>query len=1703
MHASLTIHSKYKKTQAFKPIVKQATGDQLDLLRILVIGFFVFFLAIGSLSSTTMISENVIAVPQQGSITSQNGNIFSVTLSDSYRIVEGTIDGYRGFAYVVDDDDMIFFTDPVQDVTMQMSIPAGDAYGSFLFGADIDKDDNTEYMFRNRNTTLDYEFVIVDFDASTVRSYEPPINYPDVVGVGDFNDDGEIDILLESTIHYDMATFDLTTNSTIGTWTTPSNERFMDRIVGRFWDAQKDYIAVQVQDPSTTRARNISLIDGNGTLLTQVDHWYMRDIEKINHGGIAEDLVVLDYFGNATVYHGEDLGISFNTTIHPGIAGSGFNVEVGNLTLDEYEDFIAVEGQDGIAYCVNGENGSVIHTTTGIENTGSVYFDVGFIDSDEISDAVIEHYTERAGLLRGTDGEISYVENLIEKPTRYIVYEMNGDHRDDILLQTSGELNQVHVIVSDVDSPILSPEPINPLHPTVLDDFIEFEVSIDEASPVDISELYYREVGESFWNQPHDGLFGSANGKTFFAFIVGLDGGEYEYYFEFRDAYLNIGTYGNSTHPQIFTVAGNLAWEVEPVITGIDSSSSQYKLAKGNQSDGSRVIYVAKIVDSDYLRLLTYSEYGVLLNQTDVSFIQGYDFAILSGNFDGDNTTDPIILLSDKMTDYHAYVYHGRNLTLYHDSVIPGFTKTFSQQRVADVDGDNLDELILVGVTASPSYFLAIMDDDGSWDSTVLLDDDGEYQPDAIAVGKISALSGYQIIMERLDDKLEIYNSTDLSLIRTLTLSLGSSYTDVDLRDIKVFDNASQSLQQFLVEYTLWNGSQSYSAFAFIDSDTTALDVSNMYIIPDRNHQWGHLHDVDNDATDELFIKSTSGEISLIQFDPFFSIEWNTTITNSNPLASIIIDFTGDGFEELAVFTDEDESLTTISFQGVVSRELFVGEVHGAFPIGNIDAGEGYEIAAYPIIKDGTSTVGAFRDLDWYYRLNVTTSYSPSEILQLEQLYVNVSATNIYNEVVEDASVYMSLNHTLDNETIIDTFGFYYEPSMQKYMTAVDANWPIGIANMTISIEHDFYTPWWKSTTNALTTRSNLSVEVFVEEIVDQGGSQTVEVWVRDSLGGSINDASVSVEINGSLYSTSYSDPFFKYEDAIVDLPSGIYEVVATANHPYAIQSANNTVDFVVQTITDDLIITNDFPTTIIQFDEVTAWFNITDAYGYSITDANAMLRLGPKEFPLIEMDAGCYRLSEPMNLETGNHTFDLFLEKNDISNPFAMQVNFEVYGNLTPIVNYESTIEGGSYIDVSVFVRDEIGPVNIGTNVTVEVNGVNFTATQNPDNLAEFSAHVYANLSAGENYFFVYADADYALNGWKGRFDISIQSIATAHVTSSLDWVFTQGDQTEISVIVSDWIGEDVTSSQVTLFIRGTSYSLSLSESGAYSVSVSTSGWAPDEYPWSLFVSDAYVTLEDEKNGTITLMGILDITISIETETPTQNAPLIVEISIQDTYGNPVPDLEISATLMGQSASEITESDEVGKYAARWDSAPSTEGYGNKSIIVEVNGAFLETEDQETKYFHLFSAAPEISMDIPSIGTTAGFVFLVSFIGMFLYFKMSSSMSIKDRSKDDLEKSIKRMDLLYTLIVVVCGAGIGGSYLLATLGEYFAALALAVALLGISILLYGLWLYRDAVSSVLVREVLSRKRMVLGLWHLFFVPIVIIMIVTYGSQIN
>ncbi len=1697
MHASSVKSSFLIKPNKYRPTAKQSSGYEMFSLKMALLSFLFFFLIMSSISVSTSPVTKTSVTPESDSVLSQDSNVVTYSIQENVPIVEGDVGTYRGFAYHVRDTDIVYFVDPIQDVSFQVAVPDGSTPGS-LKGVDIDDDGSTEFMFAHRATSSStYELVVVDFDTlSYTTNYDIPNWYHIISGIGDFNADGKLDLYLKHNGNMYHTILDVAANSTIGQWNTSTRVGYQS--VGRYHDGAKDYLALGIQN---VVYRNISIFDGFGNLINQVDHVYIKDIDTINHGDIAEDLVVTDYYGNATVYHGENLTAAYKINLR-GVATSNFFVQSGNITLDEYEDFYAIERYDEQAYMVDGRDGTLLHTVNGVVTGTFRAFDLGEIDADERTDALIKDVSGSPGLLRGVDGVVSYVETLIENPYQFIVHEVTGDSKEDMMLRVITDVgSDIYIIKSDTEAPILTPSPMNPLHPTVIDDFITVEVSVDDSSPIDMTLLRYREVGESIWIEPHDGLFSTTDGITHFAFLVGLDGGNYEYYIQFRDTFLNIGEIGNPSTPETFSVQGNLVWETEPIgDTLLHHYTARNRIAEGNMTDGSRVIYVAKGHLNVNVTLSKYDEHGVFLDSATLPFTNSYDFALLSGNFDGDGVTDPVVLISEKSPDAYAYVFHGNNFSINYISPIPIFAKEYEHQQVYDVDDDNLDELVMV--TVNEPLSLGIMDNDGTWSSRLLpFSDQGQWATDAMAIGQAAIVADTHIAIERNANLIEIFRTSDLTQLQAIIPNYGS-YTDADIVDIEVFHNASRSTIQFLVEFRLWDGSDPYTAFAFLDAYTSSIDVADMYIVPDRVHRYGHVHDVDADGTDEMFAITIAGEISLIQFDQSLTIDWTSTMTDATPTVSLVTDFLGDGTDQLAIFTNEDERLTIIDFNGMVHRNLYVGEVHGAFEISSVDAGNGNEIAAFPIVKDGDGVLGAVRDLDWYYRLNVSVEFAPTLLNQTQELYSEVSVTNIYDELIEDATVNINVHYFFEEETMTYTDGYFYNDSSLSYQTRFDVTWPIGVANVSIMVGHNFYHSWFSLYPDALTITSPLHVEIHTPEVVAQGEDQIVEVWVRDTLGTTVTDANVTITIASGEFSPTLIEPFYVYDNENVTLPAGDYEVLAEAQHTFATTKSNASEHFRVQTITEDLVIIDDLPRALLQSNMTLAWFNITDASGFEISGADVSLRSGPVEFPMEELAPGCYRLSSPFDVVIGRHSFDLNVRKHGFENPVAATVNVTVIGELNPGIFFAQNVESEGSLFIEISMKDFLGPVTVGTSVTIEVGGENYTAIQHPEYLTEFNISIPINVGAGRNVFRVFSFASYASAVDEREYTFFVHGPVDVDVSSSLEWEIIQGNTTEISVNIADWMAIPVSVSSATLYIGTGAYTLSEVGSGFYSVTVSTAGWEPGIYNYSVFILDSYVTLSDPVIGELIVKGVLSFSIDVITENPRANSLLEIEVSVTDKYNNPVPGLDVSVEIAGMYA-EVYATGEPGRYLAVFERAPVVGpvgwGYEFINVVADNEICILGTRAES---FLLSSSIPDISMDVTTYGISAGFAFLLSILGLFGYFKLSSSMRIQETSIDATEKSVKRMDRLYIAIVGITGASALTSWVAYTAANYEFAVGFAITVLGSSILLYGIWLYRDSVASILVDDRINRKRMVLGLWHLFFLPVTIGMILVYGYGI-
>ncbi len=1678
-------------------------SNNLGTIRLFSLFFISFMLVapiiLGSFSTTS----NVFLEEDTGFVPSQSLHHYSLPGAANIQIATGTIQGYQGFAYVIDDEDRLYFVDILNDVSFDIALPTGDqGLGSGIVGHDVDNDGDTEFLIRNY-VNPQYFILVVDINNGTVLQYPIPFNYPAAVGFGDFNGDAYPDVLIKNVnTNVNFTTLDLFAHATIGSFNTINC--YYDVAIGKFASLTEDSIAL-VNTAGTTGHRNLTLVAANGSQIDSILLTYaIQDMVKFDHLGGLEEIATIQSNGYLVVYSGPTLSVAFTINVDP-LSSSYRTIQTGNFNLNPQEDLVIISQNQEKAYFRDGNVGLPIREASGIYMPSYKRQDVGLMDSDTFDDLVTGTTDGGLGIIRGADGQLAYTEYLIDVRSASSSYEIetidaNFDTRADVICRVMGD---VYLLLSDSTLPDVVLLPMDPAHPTILDDYVTIKVQIDETSEIEFADIFMRPGGIGPWIQPQDEMYASHNEGLYYAFIGNLQTGIYEYYMEFQDTYLNTNNMGNSTHPLNFTVAGNFVWRVDKSHTDYVTSRA-HQSDIGNLSDGRKVIYtIEREMGVEDLTLTQYSSSGTALDSvTIVNTGKRWEyFEVYTAMLDGDNVADVIVLdyyyNSGTYLGYHAY--HGNTLSLIGEGLCPYAYKSFNHLGVIDDDGDGNEELLLVSDTTPLS--LIKMDSDTSWSKLDLL---GADAPRSYSVINSPTTGDGYIAILRANLEIDIHNAEDLSFIRSLDVGL-SEYTDQVPVGLWSRYDSFNNREEFVAAVNYWNGSDPTGRIFIFDSTTTNVNDTPYYTIPHQDIEYVFTHDTGGSNTDELFILLSSGELQLTSADLTLSTLWTTAITSATPLSAAVADFDGDNQDEFLLFTDQDELLTSISFSGEVEWAVKVGEVRNPLVIGNIDLVPGIEIATYPFASINSMILGAVRNLDSSYLLDVSMAYSATDLIQGQSVQANVTVLNIFGEIVDDANVFVTSHYLTPEGPSANTYGFYFWEGMGTYSAMIDVAWPIGTVNLSIIVDNGFYHVFHRSYTDVFIVRSNLHVDLQVPDIVQQGANTSFRAIVFDNRGGVVEGATVTISIDSVVYATTAIEKSHILDIPEVQLEAGIHVVMGRANHPYALAEGMMARAFTVQVLTENLVISTNFPAMVQQDEPLDAWFNITDAYGHPIVGATVTLRSGPKVFAMIESstDLGSYRFIHSMNLGIGDHSFDLNVDTPNIVGPPATAISFEVYGELDPNVFYDTRVEGGSMFEVHVFVKDRYGPVFIGTSVTIEINGTKYTQINSAGD-PDYIMTVLADFLMGPNNFTIYVNATYA-SPWMKSFSIRAytDASASAAIISTNGWTILQGDRTRLELTLRDWLDRPVSGATVSFYVKALAYNLIEVSPGLYAVNVSTIGWAPGKYEYTAAVNHEDIQTGDPIKGNITVLGVLEFFVDFNTETPTQGDSLLISISVIDAYGNPVPGLELYITIMNMPTMLAEETDLVGLYILLIEHLPITEGYGTKDISVAASGEFVQYSET-TDTFYLYVANPDIGvMDAQTVASFAGISFAVSLIGMFIYFRISPSLRRTGTSKEELRKSVKRMDRLYLMIVLASALGILTSWGFYSIGDYGGALILTVALLGASVLLYGLWLYRDAVSAVMVRGTLSRKRMFAGLWHLFFVPVVIIMILNYGTEID
>jgi hypothetical protein len=334
---------------------------------------------------------------------------------------------------------------------------------------------------------------------------------------------------------------------------------------------------------------------------------------------------------------------------------------------------------------------------------------------------------------------------------------------------------------------------------------------------------------------------------------------------------------------------------------------------------------------------------------------------------------------------------------------------------------------------------------------------------------------------------IDIINATSMTKISTHNVTSTEYSVTVPVSPY-AYHNGSGGSTRFLLYLYLIDGLGYSMGYHVFDASTQRINETPLFTIRDIIYMDPTLIDVDSDGTDEIIgLNYFSDEVSLIALGDPVEISWSVPVSISDYLSSVVVDFDGDGEKEYGVFTKQDERLTIVSFDGIIERVMTVGQGYGSMPLSNIDLGYGEEIVSYPLIQNGVTKIGVIRDIVLIRRLNASLTYSTREVLQGDSLIVSVDVTNIYSEVINDAEVFVTIHYPSGNTIINQTKALIFGGGV--YSTSITANWPMGIVNFSVTVNHPLYDPFEEYYSNALTVTSPLDVIVYTRAIVMQGST--------------------------------------------------------------------------------------------------------------------------------------------------------------------------------------------------------------------------------------------------------------------------------------------------------------------------------------------------------------------------------------------------------------------------------------------------------------------------------------------------------------------------------------------------------------------------------------------------------------------------------------
>ena len=686
---------------------------------------------------------------------------------------------------------------------------------------------------------------------------------------------------------------------------------------------------------------------------------------------------------------------------------------------------------------------------------------------------------------------------------------------------------------------------------------------------------------------------------------------------------------------------------------------------------------------------------------------------------------DDIILYcyNTSLSEYQVKIFSGSTFSLIFER---SFTSEVSEFAFGDVDGDGINELILVENIDSTTDKLIVID---TLTGTTII----EY-----LVPKVFYLGAYNVTLD---------SHMDIAIV-----TVDQSTTSFNLTVLAGENNLEQ-----LYSYNLSIGSQIYEAYLFMDTFVTrdyaqfivAISASRglAFIINATNGAYisGYtltylsgltVVDYSYDGLKELSYLLYDGTLVIVDIARNTTLLYKKSLLPSLPIAVFWTNFDEDSHEDL-VYVLPDSIIVYSLINDLSEKITFPFRIIVASAIGDF-----FELPSNDLCilsKDGL--LEKYININMFYRANVSVTISNLTVIQGGSISIKVYVENVFKDPVTESDVMALL---IFNNTILQASSFTSHKNGSYTLTLSAVNIPIGRYTLTTIVNDPYYGVYINSYN--MTVKGEIEALLSMPEYVIRGDLLSINVTLIDQYGFPVVGANVTVSIEGeTYYPVNVTRNLYFFSIATENLTVGSHSIIVISHQEFATKQLQILSSIDIMGIPYIEIegkgITGP---PVVQGESFSVKLTLYDNYNTLVAGGKITAYFFGEPYTFTDLGNGTYIVTiSTQDVPGGNHSLLIEVAHEFLEKSFFL-TNVIVIGvpNLTVQISPD-IIEQQSTMRVTVIATDSFGYPISGANVIVSFAGEDFIAENVYDNVYVAEIGV-GNIHYGEYELSIIFIADY-----------------------------------------------------------------------------------------------------------------------------------------------------------------------------------------------------------------------------------------------------------------------------------------------------------------------------------------------------------------------